>query len=96
MKIDIHRIGLYLAGKLPPYYRAPFDKLELIELIREKSPDGFTDDFFKIIDSQDFYSMSLARVQRAEKQNKKLDNDNQSTLLEIIKALNIPKDAGGL
>jgi hypothetical protein len=30
MEIEINRVALYLAGKLPPYYE-PFDKLYFIE-----------------------------------------------------------------
>jgi hypothetical protein len=65
--MDINRIALYLSGKLPPYYGAPFDKLELIELIRATSSKGFSDDFFKLVDSQDFYSMCLNRVSRSDR-----------------------------
>ena len=48
--MEINRIALYLAGKLPPYYQAPFDKYEFIEIIRANSISGFSDDFFKLID----------------------------------------------
>lgn len=84
--MDIHRIALYLAGKLPPYYQAPFDKLELIELIRGNSKKGYTADFFKLVDSEDFYAMCLNRVQKADSEN----------FLKIIKKLEVPEDAGGL
>jgi hypothetical protein len=82
--MDINRIALYLAGKFPPYYGESFDKLELIELIRAKSSKGFSDDFFKLIDSQDFYSMCLNRIKRAD----------EVSLVGIIKTLNVPEDAG--
>jgi len=84
--MDINRIALYLAGKFPPYYGGPFDKYELIELLRAKSPKGFSDDFYKLLDSQDFYSMCLNRIKRAD----------EVSLVEIIKILNVPEDAGGL
>lgn len=84
--MDINRIALYLAGKLPPYYQASFDKLELIELIRGQSSKGFSDDFFKIIDSEGFYSMCLNRVRKADIEGFKA----------IIAELKIPEDAGGL
>jgi len=84
--MDLNRIALFLAGKFPPYYGVPFDKLELVELIRAKSPQSFSDDFFKIFDSQDFYSNCLKRVERVDK----------GTLVEIVKSLNVPEDAGGL
>lgn len=84
--MEINRISLYLAGKFPPYYREPFDKLAFIEIIRANSPSGFSEDFFKLLDAQEFYSMCLNRVKRAD----------EKSLVEIIKTLNIPEDAGGL
>ena len=84
--MEINRIALYLAGKLPPYYQAPFDKYEFIEIIRANSISGFSDDFFKLIDSQDFYSMCLNRVKRA----------NEDDFVKVMKKLNIKEDAGGL
>ena len=84
--MNIDKISLYLSGKFPPYYWGSFDKLEFIELLRSKSPSGFSDDFFRLIDSQDFYSMCLNRVKRTDK----------PALFEILKTLKIPEDAGGL
>lgn len=84
--MDTNRISLYLSGKFPPYYGAPFDKLELIEIIRAKSPAGFSDDFFRLLDSQEFYSMCLNRIKRAD----------ETALIDILKTLKIPEDAGGL
>lgn len=84
--MDINRIALYLAWKFPPYYGVHFDKLEFIELIRAESHSWFTDDFFKLIDSQDFYSMCLNRVHKSDKIG----------IVEIIKKLKVPEDAGGL
>jgi hypothetical protein len=82
----IHRAALYLSGKLPPYYQAPFDKLELINLIQKHSKEVETSDLFKVIDSEDFYSMALNRMEKA-------DSDG---LVELLKELEIPEDAGGL
>ena len=84
--MNIDKIALFLAGKFPPHYGVPFDKLYLVEIIRKKSPASFSDDLFKIIDSQDFYSNCLKKVERADK----------GALIEIIKDLNVPEDAGGL
>lgn len=74
------KIALYLAGKLPPYYQSPFDKFELIELIRKHSTNGYTDDFFKLIDSHDFYSICLNRIKDKNEVNK------------ILSKINIPKE----
>jgi len=90
MEIDINRISLYLAGKLPPYYRAPFDKLELIELIRKHSPAWFSDDFFKLIDSQDFYSICLNRVERGESVDS--SDKNTNNIFNILHELDIPSE----
>ena len=78
----MEKISLYLAGKYSPYYQAPYDKLHFIEILRAESPKSFTTDFFKIIDSNDFYSNCLNRVKRYEK----------SALRNIYRKLNIPKE----
>lgn len=82
--MDINRIALYLSGRFPPYYREPADKYEFIELLRKESPVGFSDDFFRLTDSQDFYSMCLNRIKRAD----------EPSLVKIVRALNVPEDAG--
>lgn len=82
--MDIDRIALYLSGSFPPYYRKPEDKYGFIELLRKESPVGFSDDFFRLTDSQDFYSMCLNRIKRAD----------EPSLVKIVRALNVPEDAG--
>lgn len=88
--MNLDRISLYLAGKFSPYYQAPFDKLRLIEIIRDHFWDTFPDDLFKLVDSESFYSMALNKVKRQD------EKDATKKLKEIIKILNIPEDAGGL
>lgn len=88
--MNIDRIALYLEGKFSPYYKAPFDKLELLEIIRDHFHKGFTDDLFKLIDSESFYSLCLNKIKRADIQ------DGSENLVKIIKKLKIPEDAGGL
>ncbi|EKD65857.1 MAG: hypothetical protein ACD_49C00079G0021 [uncultured bacterium (gcode 4)] len=84
--MDLNRISIYLTWRFPPFYQEAFDKYELIELIRANSPKSISDDFFKFIDSQDFYSMSLNAVKRHD----------EKSLKKIIEILNIPEDAGWL
>ncbi len=82
--MDIDRIALYLSGSFPPYYRKPAEKYEFIELLRKESPVGFSDDFFRLTDSRDFYSMCLNRIKRAD----------EPSLMKIVRALDVPEDAG--
>ena len=88
--MDINRIALYLAGKFSPYYQAPFDKLELLEIIRDHFYKEFPDDLFKLVDSEAFYSMALNKVQRQDLK------DETEKLKQIISILKIPEVAGGL
>jgi len=46
------------------YYKAPEDKLYFIELIRANTEKAYTNDFFKIIDSKDFFEMCVNRIIR--------------------------------
>ncbi len=68
-QIEINRIGLYLAGKLPPY--SPFDKLEFIEELMWVFPENFTEEIFNFIDIhsntiEQFYSMSLNKAKKTD------------------------------
>lgn len=84
--MDIDRISLYLSGKFSPFYQAPFDKLELIEIIRDHFFKEFPDDLFKLVDSESFYSISLNKVNRKDPKK----------LIKIIKLLKVPPEAGWL
>jgi len=83
--MNLHRVALYLAGKLPPYYKEPFDKLELIELIKKFSKKDYSD-LLLLTNADDFYSMALNKVQRSD----------EKALKKLLKKLNIDEDAGGL
>ena len=87
--MNLDRISLYLAGKFSPYYQAPFDKLELLEIIRDHLHLIPIDDLFKLIDSESFYPMALNKVQRQD------TKDKTENLKKIITILKIPEDAGG-
>lgn len=78
----IHKIALYLSGKLYDYYGVPFDRLELIEIIREVSPQSFTEDMFRLIDSKDFYLNCLNRVRRSD----------ENKLEDVIDKLELPEE----
>lgn len=43
------------------------DKFALIQAVKELSPEAYTADFFKIIDSRDFYSNVMNRIERMDK-----------------------------
>lgn len=79
--MDINLISIYLNWTFPHYYNEPLDKFYLIELIKLKSLKSFSNDFFKIIDSKDFYSMVLNRVKRVD----------EKSLKSIIFELKIPE-----
>lgn len=81
--MNIDRMALYLSGKFSPFYQAPFDKLHLIELIRDQFYKEFPDDLFKLVDSESFYSICLNKVNRVDPKK----------LIELIKLLNIPSEA---
>jgi len=60
-----HRIGLYLAGKFPPYY-APYDRLKFLRIVAEKS-EKYTAQELGFIKTQsdspeEFYRMILGEL----------------------------------
>lgn len=84
--MDINRLSLYLSGRLPPYYRAEYDRLKLIEKTRWFSSKAYSEDFLKLIDSDRFYSLILNKL-------KDSDYDALDRLVDnLIKEENIPDD----
>ena len=59
---SIGRFALWLDGSLPPHYRPNYDRLDLIRIARDLVPN--VEDLFKVIDSEDFYSMALNLISR--------------------------------
>lgn len=87
MELEINRIALYLAWKLPPYYE-PFEKMHFIDELRWLYPSIFTIDELNFIQTQSktdeqYFSMCLSKANRKNK-------DYLEKLLDTIK---VPKDA---
>ncbi len=103
MEIEINRISLYLAWKLPPYYK-PFDKMEFIEELMWIFSDNFSENTFNFIQNQtktdeQFYSMSLNKAKRIDENklilflNKiKVEEDARSVVIKDDKKNNKCED----
>ncbi len=89
MEIEINRIALYLAGKLPPYYK-PYHKFAFIENLEANSDGTFVDSVFDRIakytpTDERFYAECLLRLQT-------YDDDLFLSFLDILE---VPPDARG-
>ncbi len=87
MELEINRISLYLAWKLPPYYK-PFDKMEFMEELMWIFSDEFSESTFNFIQNQSktdeqFYSMSLNKAKRI----------NKAKLVLFLDKINVKDDA---
>lgn len=93
MEIEINRIALYLAGKLPPYYK-PYNKVAFIDDLIANSDKTFddvvVDRILKYVATDEaFYSESLLRLQ---KYSEKLNN---TLFVDFLDLLEVPEDARG-
>lgn len=86
MKKDVcvYKIGNYLSG-ICSSGNPPFDKLELLEIIKKNSRNDITEDMFRLIDSKDFYTICLNKVKR----------HSESDFVSLVNQLNIPTNLKG-
>jgi len=89
MEIEINRIALYLAGRLPPYYK-PYHKFAFVELLEGESDGSFTESVFGRIQKyvttdEAFYAECLLRLQKHD----------DTVFLAFLDKLWVPDDARG-